>query len=103
MKNILLQNKIDVLSLQETEIESSFDKKMLRITGFNLELESNSRQSRVAFYILNDINYTRHSSLEGVDSNLIIIDIEGKSPTRIINVYRSFNPQNGQSQRDNSL
>ena len=40
------------------------------------------------------------SSLEGVDSNLIIIDIEGKSPTRIINVYRSFNPQNGQSQRN---
>ena len=49
VKNILLQNKIGVLSLQETEIESSFDKNMLRIPGFNLELESNSRQSRVGF------------------------------------------------------
>ena len=39
-------------------------------------------------------------SLEGVDSNVIIVDIKGTNPLRIINVYRSFNPQNGQSQRE---
>ena len=45
------------------------------------------------------INF-KQLSLEGVDSNLIIIDIKGSNPSRIINVYKSFNPQNGQSQRE---
>ena len=40
------------------------------------------------------------SVFKGVDSNLIIIGIEGTCPTRIVNEYRSFNPQNGQSQRE---
>ena len=42
----------------------------------------------------------RRSDLEGTDSNLIIIDIEGSLNTRLINVYRAFAPQNGVSQRD---
>ena len=53
----------------------------------------------VGCYISNELNYKRNLALEGVDSNLIIIDIEGTNPTRIINLYRSFNPQNGVSQR----
>ena len=99
MKDILLQNQIAVLWLQETEIEKTFDKNLLRIPGFNLELENNSSLSRVGCYISNKLNYKRNLALEGVDSNLIIIDIEGTNPTRIINLYRSFNPQNGVSQR----
>ena len=43
VKDILLQNQIAVLSLlQETEIEKTVDKNLLRIPGFNLELENNS-------------------------------------------------------------
>ena len=42
--------------------------------------------------------YTRRNDLEGVDSNLLVIDLECK--TRIINVYRNFNPQGGVSARD---
>ena len=37
--------------------------------------------------------------IEGVDSNLIIIVIESKVPTRLINIYRNFNPQHNVSQR----
>ena len=33
VKNILLENEIDVLSLQETEIESDFDCELLSIPG----------------------------------------------------------------------
>ena len=99
MKDILLQNQIAVLWLQETEIEKTFDKNLLRIPGFNLELENNSSLSLVGYYISNELNYKQNLALEGVDSNLIIIDIEGTNPTRIINLYRSFNPQNGVSQR----
>ena len=95
----MLKNQIAVLSLQETEIERTFDKNLLRIPGFNLELENNSSLSWVGCYISNELNYKRNLVLEGVDSNLIIIDIEGTNPARIINLYRSFNPQNGVSQR----
>ena len=42
----------------------------------------------------------RKIELEGEDSNLIIIDIMGSSQCRIINIYRSFSPQHGVSQRD---
>ena len=91
VKNILVQNQIDILCVQEAEIEKSFNKNLIRIPGFNLELECNSRMSRVGFYISNKIDYRRCDNLEGIDSNLIIIDILGSSTTRIINVYRSFN------------
>ena len=41
------------------------------------------------------IAYNRLYQLEGVDFNLFLIDIEGSSAIkRILNVYRSFNPQN---------
>ena len=41
------------------------------------------------------IAYLQLYQLEGVDSHLFIIDIEGSSAIkRIIKVYRSFNPQN---------
>ena len=100
VKNLIVENQIDILCVQETEIAKTFDKDLLRIPGFNFELEVNSYISRVGFYISNEINYKRQSTLEGEDSNLIIIDIGSINQTRIINVYRSFNPQNGQSQTE---
>ena len=39
-------------------------------------------------------------NLEGVDSHIVLIDIEGlKSVKRIVNVYRIFNPQNNVNAR----
>ena len=39
--------------------------------------------------------------MEGTNSNLVIIDIKDtKMPTRLINIYRSFNPQDNVSARD---
>ena len=42
VKNILYENRIDVLCLQEVEIESAFDPVNLGIPGYSLELEKNS-------------------------------------------------------------
>ena len=42
-------------------------------------------------------NITRQQ--EGKDSNIIIIDLVGESKLRIINIYRSFAPQGGESQQ----
>ena len=53
VKNILVENDIDVLSLQETEIESDFDCDcdLLSIPGYRFEYESNNVKRRVGTYI----------------------------------------------------
>ena len=57
-------------------------------------------KSRVATYIKDNINYNRRPELEGKNSNLLIIDIEQEPRFRIINIYRSFNPQGGMHQKE---
>ena len=52
-------------------------------------------------YISTKVKYKRRTDLEGTDSNLVIIDLEGRGVvSRIINLYRSFSPQNNLSARD---
>ena len=86
--------------MQEIEIDSSIDLKELESSGFNLEIENNSEKSRVGFYISKRIAYNRKSDLEGINSNMVILDIEANRPLRLINIYRSFNPQNNVNQKD---
>ena len=87
--------------LPEVEVESGFDHSTLNIKGYDLEIETNSVKSRTGIYISKDINYSRKIDLEGVNSHIIVIDIEGRSEIRrIINVYRCFNPQEGISARE---
>ena len=94
VKNILIENDIDVLSLQETEIESDFDCELLSIPGYRFEYESNNVKRRVGTYIKSTIKYERCTSLEGINNHLVIIDIlNGRKKKKcIINIYRSFNP-----------
>ena len=100
LKKMLEDNLIDVLCMQETEILKDIDHNELRISDYNLELEDNSIKSRVGFFVSKTIDYVRRLDLEGCDSNLIIIDLEGDLNIRLINVYRSFAPQSGVSQRE---
>ena len=84
VKNLVTSSDIDILLLQETEIESNYDTNTLTFSGFNFEAENNSVKSRVGAYIKNEINYTRKNNLEGENSHLLIIDIEGQSnPIRL--------------------
>ena len=62
-------------------------------------MELNSAKSRVGVYASKSVEYTRMSHLEGVDSHIVIIDISNCAIKRIINVYRSFNPQNNVNER----
>ena len=52
--NILVDNKIDILCLQEVEIPTNVASKNLSISGFNIELETNSEKSRTCIYISNN-------------------------------------------------
>ena len=70
--------------MQETEVMKDINHNELKISEYLLELESNTKKSRVGVYISKTINYVRRTDLEGIDSNLIIIDLEGKCNTRIL-------------------
>ena len=48
----------------------------------------------------NGIDYVRRADLELRNNGMIILDIKMKSKYRLINLYRSFNPTDGSSQRD---
>ena len=51
-------------------------------------------------YISNSVQYKRMQSLEGLDSHILIINLVGQGALkRIVNVYRSFNPQNNVNAR----
>ena len=67
-------------------ITDSLNHAELKIKNYSLELEKNSQKSRVGFYIAKSVCYVRRHDLEGTDSNLIVIDIEGSLNTRLINV-----------------
>ena len=75
IKNLVLQNDIDIIFMQETEIEHGFDIELLNIPGFKLEVENNERKCWVATYLSNNVKYNRRHDLEGVNSHLQIFDI----------------------------
>ena len=86
--------------MQETEISNDLNHYELSVSDYSIELEKKSSKSRIGFYVSKSVSYVRRCDLEGSDSNLIVIDLEGTLNTRLINIYRSFAPQNGISQRD---
>ena len=51
VKKLLEENDIDILCMQETEVKKDIDHKELNISKFLLELESNTKKSRVGVYI----------------------------------------------------
>ena len=100
IENLLAHNHIDLLCLQEVEFESRLDPSPLKIKNYNFELEVNSLKSRVGIYINENLEYNQMKHLEGNDSHIVIIDlVKSSSIKRIVNVYRSFNPQNNVQER----
>ena len=93
VENLLIHNNIGILCLQEVEVKSGFHPTLLNIKNYNLELEINSVKARTGIYVRDNKDYTRLFHLEGVDAHLLILDVKDCAFNRIINVYRSFNPQ----------
>jgi hypothetical protein len=72
---------------------------MLNFPGFAYESENHSVKSRVGIYINSLIKYNRCNHLEGNNSHITIVDVKTKKELRIINIYRSFNPQSSLTPR----
>ena len=99
VKIIILEENLDILFMQETEIQQNSDINSLSFGGFNIEIENTDYKARVAAYIKNGVDYVRRADLEGKSMHIIVIDLPGAINYRIINVYRSFSPPVNMSQR----
>ena len=103
VENLLIQSEIDILCLQEVEFDSRLDPDLFGIKHFCFKLESNSLKARTGIYINERVEYKRKRLIEGDDSHIIIIDlVKPCAIKRIINIYRSFNPQNDMHESLNS-
>ena len=94
VKKLIEEDKIDILCLQETELQNDFPIKLLTFRGYNYENESNTTKSRCGIYVSNKISYIRRDDLEITNMHVMIVNLNDKNKTRIINVYRPFNPVN---------
>ena len=101
VKDLLITNDIDILLMQEIELEGDFNCGLMSIPGYMFEAEKNNFKKRVGIYIRNSIKYVRNTNLEGENAHLIVLDIENgkKKKKRVINIYRSFNP-NGETAKE---
>jgi len=100
VKQMLLAEQIDVCCMQETDIKDDYPIELLTFPGYAIEIETNDVKSRVGIYISERLKFKRRNDLEGINSNLIIIDIIETKPVRLINIYRSFRPQENVSPRE---
>ena len=98
VKQLIHENNISVLCVQEAEIPVNFDTNLLTFKGYSFENENNLCKSRCGIFVSNEISYVRMNDLELPDMHVVIIDISDSAKTRIINVYRPFNPPNNQTQ-----
>ena len=74
VKNIILDNQIDILCLQETEIPVDYPSNLLTFKGFDFENEINNVKSRCGIYISNNVSHVRRIELELPNKHVINID-----------------------------
>ena len=93
IRTILYDYEIEIPNLQETEIPGNLDSKTLNMPNYELEIEKNMGKRRVATYINKNVKYKRRFDLETEGGHMVVIDILGPQVTRMVNVYRPFNPK----------
>jgi hypothetical protein len=70
VKNLILQENIDLLCLQETEIEINVDHALLSFPRFNYKSEINYKHPRVDCYINSNISYTRRYDCKEIEKKV---------------------------------
>ena len=70
-----------------------FSRPTLEIPNYSIEVEKSMSKRRVATYISKQVKYKRRFDLEQEGGHMVVIDILGSPQTRIVNLYRPFNPK----------
>ena len=64
VKQTIMNENINILVMQETEINKNLDSNLLSFPGYYIETENNSTLARVAYYIGSRVDYVRRRDLE---------------------------------------
>ena len=91
VKANIKESNIDICCILECEIRKDYNKDILSFRNYNIEVENNSLKSRCCTYIKDNIQYKRREDLEGLDNNIVILELNN---IIVINIYRSFATQN---------
>ena len=77
IKELLLENSIDVLCLQEVEINKQDDMNIYNIENFSVEFEgvTDGFKIRTLIYVSNRLQYRRMTELEKDNSNIVALKL----------------------------
>ena len=76
VKEKIKELNIDICCIQECEIKKDYNKDILSFKNYNIEVENNSTKSRCCTYIRDNIQYKRREDLEGIDNNIVILQLD---------------------------
>lgn len=91
IRDLIIENTIDILCLQEVDIGSDESLNDYEIRGYNLEMEIVTRphKHRTLVYISNRIIYKRRSETERSDTHIIVLHLP-KHDLMLASIYRSY-------------
>ena len=91
----MAEHKFDVLSINETKLEHTFDNSLVNINGYSLE--RNDRNSNggggVAFYIKDSINYKLRPDITPCSLEMMVVEIS-KPKTKPFIISTWYRPPN---------
>ena len=91
IKDLIIENAIDILCLQEVDIESDENLDDYEIGDYSLEAEvvTQPHKRRTMMYISNKILYKRKREAEGGDNHIILIHVL-KQNVMLASLYRTY-------------
>ena len=89
VKNMLKEERIDVLILQETQLKHDVNIDLLQVENYTIEMSTSTETTRVVMYLKSTICYER--VYESQDHNVIMVNIKDNySIEQIVGLYRPF-------------
>jgi exonuclease III len=91
IKELILENSIDVLCLQEVEINKHEDLNFYNIENFSVEFEgvTDNFKIRTLIYVSNRIHYRRMTELEKDNNHIISLKLT-KQGVILVSLYRTY-------------
>ena len=83
-----------MLHTRVRKIGPDYPKNLLTFKNYNIEVENNTIKARSCIYIKDNIQYTRRGDQEGMENNVVILEMKS---IIILNLYRPFANQNNKS------
>ena len=89
----MTENKIDIISINETKLDDTIRDEQVAIEGFSLlRLDRNRHGGGVAFYIRETVNYEHRIHIRTSNTELLCIEVKQKC-TKPFNVMAWYKPQ----------